>query len=211
MPRAIHLQKENSETLCGRKGNSVTDQSAVTCKNCLKKIQVASRPPRLERTPDSAPRASRSFFTKVAGVTHRNDDGSRRQQIIPRCSIGENLILRREPHNRVDTGAIKVTRSNGEQLGYLPAHVSRGGDASGLAHQMDAGTGYQCRITAITGGGPEKSWGVNIEVTDAAEFDGSVPQQYAHSDSVPGRIPTGVWLLLALAIVVILFLLIAGR
>jgi hypothetical protein len=76
---------------------------------------------------------------------------------------------------------------------------------------MDGGTMFQCRIKEITGGGPEKSWGINIEVTDAGEFDSAVPQQYVRSHSVPGRIPTVVWLLLASAIVLILFFLIAGR
>lgn len=76
---------------------------------------------------------------------------------------------------------------------------------------MDGGTLFQCRIKEITGGGPEKSLGINIEVTDAGDFDSAAPQQYVGSRSVPGRIPTVVWLLLASAIVLILFFLIAGR
>jgi len=93
-----------------------------------------------------------SFFTTVAGVSHEG-----RQRIVKRCSIGERLILVPDPNNRFDKGAIKVMRSNGEQLGFIPAHVSRGGDSSGLAFQMDHwGTEYRCRIKDITGGGPGK-------------------------------------------------------
>ena len=74
----------------------------------------------------------RLFFTKVAGVTHENDDGTERQFILALCRDGEPLILEREPANPVDPeGAVAVFRMNGEKLGYIPRHVSRGGDASG--------------------------------------------------------------------------------
>lgn len=118
--------------------------------------------------------SSRSFFTKVAGV-----DFEGRQRIVARCSEGESLILVRDPNNRFDKGAIKVMRLNGEQLGFLPAHVSRGGDATGLAFQMDHGSEYQCRIKNITGGGPGgnpgESLGVNIEITEREKL-GAVMQ-----------------------------------
>lgn len=104
-----------------------------------------------------------SFFTAVAGVSHEG-----RQRIVKLCSIGERLILVRDPNNRFDKGAIKVMRSNGDQLGFIRAHVSRGGDPSGLAFQMDhRGTEYRCVIKDITGGGPGKpTRGVNIEITE---------------------------------------------
>gem|GEM_PF-5657125 len=76
---------------------------------------------------------------------------------------------------------------------------------------MDGGTVYQCRITAITGGGPEKSLGVNIEITDAPGFESILREQYVPVDPVPGRIPTSVWLLLVAAIMLILFSLITGK
>ena len=53
---------------------------------------------------------SRSLFTRIAGVTFEG-----RQQIIERCSNGENLVLVRDPDNRFDRGAVKVMRLNGEQ------------------------------------------------------------------------------------------------
>jgi hypothetical protein len=106
-----------------------------------------------------------TFFTKVAGVTHEG-----RQQIVARCSVGERLILQRDPTNAFDKGAIKVMRLNGEQLGFLPEHVSRGDHSSGLAFQMDRGAKFQCRIIGLTGD-KGKSLGVNIELTDGEEFD----------------------------------------
>jgi len=104
--------------------------------------------------------ASRSFFTTVAGVTHEG-----RQKIIARCAVGETLSLARDPDNRFDRGAIKVLRLNGEQIGFIPAHVSRGGDSSGLASQMDRGGKYGCRIKNLTGGSGT-SLGVNIEIIE---------------------------------------------
>jgi hypothetical protein len=111
--------------------------------------------------PESKP-ATKSFFTKVAGTTHEG-----RQHIIVNCRVGESLMLVREPNNPVDSGAIKVMRLNGEQLGYIPAHVSRGGDRSGLAYKMDKGDQFQCRIKDITGGYDGLYRGVNIEITEA--------------------------------------------
>ena len=103
--------------------------------------------------------APTSFFTTIAGVTHNG-----RQRIIARCSVGERLLLVRDPANRYDAGAIKVMRLNGEQVGFIPAHVSSGGDPSGLASQMDRGDEYGCRIKDLTGGGEGTNLGVNIEV-----------------------------------------------
>jgi hypothetical protein len=103
--------------------------------------------------------APSSFFTTIAGVTHNG-----RQRIVARCSVGERLLLVRDPTNRYDPGAIKVMRLSGEQLGFIPAHVSRGGDPSGLASQMDRGDKYGCRIKDLTGGGEGMNLGVNIEI-----------------------------------------------
>jgi hypothetical protein len=125
--------------------------------------------------------ASRSFFTKVAGVTHEGH-----QRIVARCSTGELLRLVRDPNNLFDSGAIKVMRLNRQQLGFVPQHVSRGGDPSGLAAQMDRGVVYSCRIKDLTGGGT-KTRGVNIEITECARCsDGSLSVP-VHASSPEGR------------------------
>jgi len=61
----------------------------------------------------------RHFFGHVVGESHRNADGSDRQTIIPRCQVGELLVLEHEPDNPHDINAIRVLRQNGEQIGYL--------------------------------------------------------------------------------------------
>jgi len=107
------------------------------------------------------PPPKRSFFTKIAGVSHRNRNRTSRQAIIKRCRVGEELLLVREPDNAFDPNAIKVLRTNGEQLGYVPASSA----ASGLARQLDRAEAIRCRISDLTGG---NGWtrGVNIEVGD---------------------------------------------
>jgi len=182
-----------------------TDTSAVTCQNCRRKIEIANRPARPDQKPvEIVPAASRSFFTKIVGVTFTNGDGARRQQIIARCSAGESLILVRAPDNRFDAGAIKVLRLNGEQLGYLSEHVARGGSSSGLAFQMDRGDIYRCRISSITGGGPGMSLGVNIEIV-GGEFDDVPSLHSVRADPLPGA-PTGLWLFFGFAVVLGVFL-----
>ena len=154
------------------------------------------------------PHAPRSFFTTVAGVSHEG-----RQHIVARCSVGEILILIRDPSNRFDKGAIKVMRLNGEQLGFIPAHVSRGGESSGLAFQMDHGSEYRCRIKNITGGGPGESLGVNIEIITAGEKFDDVAQIVGSrsTPATPGArtLPTSVQpaLLWILAVLIIGFML----
>lgn len=146
---------------------------------------------------------SKSFFTTVAGVTYEG-----RQQVVARCSVGESLILVRDPRNRFDKGAIKVLRSNGEQLGFIPAHVSRGGESSGLAFQMDRGDQYQCRISDLTGGAG-RSLGVNIEVTEGGEFDSvlSTAKTAALLNVVPVHSNRG-WLFAAAAVLLLVVALI---
>lgn len=133
----------------------------------LDKGQPAIEPPNASSSGECLcePRKARSFFTKVAGVTHEG-----RQQVVAQCSAGERLVLVRDPNNPFDEGAIKIMRSNGQQIGFIPAHVSRSGDSGGLSAQMDRGNRFQCRIKDLTGGWGGRSLGVNIEITEDLDF-----------------------------------------
>ncbi len=208
--RNVHLQTGTTDAVCGTKANLLTaDASAVTCKLCLKKIGITSRPAHLAPKPTPVPsRGPISFFTKVAGVTFTNSDGVSRQEIVARCSVGESLILLRDPKNPFDTGAVKVTRLNGEQLGYLPQHVTRGGDPSGLAHEMDRGDEYHCRVSSITGGGIGFNLGVNVEVIAGRAPDETPSAHRSYPDLMPRSSHMGLWLLVGSVVVVWFFLLI---
>ena len=149
---------------------------------------------------------SRSFFTTVAGVTFEG-----RQRIVAQCSVGERLILVREPHNPHDKGAIKVMRLNGEQLGFIPAQVSRGGDSSGLVYRMDRGDKYQCRIRALTGGG-RKSLGFNIEIADADDVQWAEPPalpKVARVKPLPGKLL--IWVVVGIVILILVAIIAVQR
>lgn len=64
-------------------------------------------------------RSGSRICARVAGVTF---DG--RQSVIARLSIGENILLRREPTNPYDPNAISVECQNGWQIGYLNRHLA---------------------------------------------------------------------------------------
>ncbi len=84
--------------------------------------------------------------------------------LIARCLEGETLILEREPDNPKDKGAIKVLRTNGEQLGYIPRKVSNIDDPTGLAVYLDRGNKCDCKVIKKTG--DSDLWlGVNIQIT----------------------------------------------
>jgi hypothetical protein len=137
------------------------ERSQITCPGCGLAFDVKIKD-RQDLPPNGPqPPPKHSFFTKIAGVSHRNSNRTSRQAIIGRCHVGEDLQLVREPDNSFDSNAIKVLRSNGEQLGYIPASNA----ASGLSRQLDRGDAIRCRISDLTGG---NGWtrGVNIEVGD---------------------------------------------
>lgn len=111
----------------------------------------------------------KEFYSKIAGVSQNNEDGSSRQEAIEyNAKVGKPLILNREPKNKFDPNAISVWvfskgcfGSGTHQLGYLEARV-----ASELAPLIDQGVPVNAVITEITGGGEgQKYRGVNIKIS----------------------------------------------
>jgi hypothetical protein len=106
--------------------------------------------------------------------------------------------------NHYDSGAIKVMRLNGEQLGFIPAYVSRGGDPTGLASRMDRGGKFQCWIKDLNWGGEGYNRGVNIEVAES-ESDDVLPVDT--TTPVPIHTSSGLgWLFFAAAALLLLIL-----
>jgi hypothetical protein len=102
----------------------------------------------------------RHFFTKVAGVSHKNRDGTRRQRILANCIPLEQLVLIHEDENPFDPNAIAVKRQNGEQIGYLRAEL-----ATEVAENNKLGYKYTAFITMITGGADDSpTLGCNLLV-----------------------------------------------
>ena len=114
---------------------------------------------KVTRLPEKKPTGKpvRHFFTKVVGVTYDNDDGTSRQAIIARCQTLEELVLDHDEGNVYDANAVKVCRENGEQLGHLGAEL-----AEEIVGMSGRGWTYAAFIAAITGGGSQPIYGVNL-------------------------------------------------
>jgi len=89
---------------------------------------------------------------KVKGVTYEG-----RQTVVVRLSLGDIVLLRREPSNRYDPDAIRVERVGGEQVGYLPHTL-----AQEMAKSFDL-LGQPVRAT-VTWVGREQSGKTHIGV-----------------------------------------------
>ena len=115
-----------------------------------------------------------AFHTKVAGVTFEG-----RQAIIQSLTPGQVLVLQREPSNPHDPHAVKVLTDGGQQIGYLSARV-----AARLAPTMDSGVRYSATASQITGGGEDRSFGVNVYLQR---------EEIAADDVDPGRLLRTAW------------------
>ena len=112
-----------------------------------------------EETPESSPE-SEARYTKVFGVSHRNPDGSERQDLIRQCRVFDILSLRHDPENEHDSCAVEVHRLGVGQIGFIGRHLN----AEIVSHIEDGGQVYT-RIIEITGGSSDKpTLGVNIEI-----------------------------------------------
>lgn len=105
----------------------------------------------LQRDLENSPEIERWFFSKIAGVTFCNDDGVCRQEILPRCKFEEPLRMEWERDNPVSDKALKLSRENGEQLGYLNSKL-----AHEMLQQLQCGERWRVYISGIRGGTEEK-------------------------------------------------------
>lgn len=105
----------------------------------------------------------RSFYTKVVGGSHRNDDGTSRQEIISRCDDGEQITLEWGTFN--GEPACSVISDHG-QIGFLRAEL-----AADL--HRDYIDGYEgsdvffffAQIGNITGGENGLHYGCNLKIS----------------------------------------------
>lgn len=95
------------------------------------------------------------YHSKLVGVTFEG-----RQDIIKMLTGDEYLRVRREPENEYDKKAVAVDVLIAEEwhpIGYIAKDKN-----SDIAASVDAGNDVLIRIAGITGGGKDKSKGVNI-------------------------------------------------
>ena len=109
------------------------------------------------------------FYTKVVGVTKRNDEEESIQKLIDEMEDcgdeGKELYLLRDPRNKHDSNAIKVLSPVKQHIGYLSASV-----AEELAPLIDNGEKVRVICKNITGG-EDLSWGCNIAIYIGSECD----------------------------------------
>ena len=113
---------------------------------------------------------AKTWFAKVAGVTHPNPDGVPRQDIIARCSIGDRIAILHEVDNPVSDTAVAVIwcktgwfgRVSYHQIGYLPGGTS----TTAVFNHLKRGGKIDAEITDLTGGTRDKpTLGVNLKIT----------------------------------------------
>ncbi len=100
--------------------------------------------PKLQGSYPQARVKGRVVTTKVVGVTFEG-----RQEVVARLQRGDRIWLEREPDNPYDRDAIKVSRENGEQIGYLNRHLA----ASLNPYFQAYGYPVRGRVSLLTGSG----------------------------------------------------------
>lgn len=101
-----------------------------------------STQPKLVVTPESKIHG-RVITTRVVGVTFAD-----RQEVVAKINMGDCVWLEREETNTFDANAIKVSRNNGEQIGFLNKYL-----ANNLAPYFDKHIGaVRGKVTLLTGG-----------------------------------------------------------
>lgn len=113
---------------------------------------------------------SRTFRTKVVGVTFQNPDGTNRQEIISKCKVGEYVLLIRDYENSYDQYAIAVLRKTGEQIGFIDKDVAfRHEGMNDLAPHIDEGGEVAAKIVDLIGEDHSGSEGCVIEIEVGGE------------------------------------------
>jgi len=101
-------------------------------------------------------------ITKVVGVTFEN-----RQANIQSLSLNDTLELNRELKNQYDPNAIKVTRSDGAQIGYIKREL-----AEKIKHWFDMFPFHpSAKVIKITGNSKTEAKGVIISINPPTEAD----------------------------------------
>jgi hypothetical protein len=123
---------------------------------------------RAEQPPAPRLAIEREFPTMVVGVSHKNPDGTKRQEIIEKfVTRNRQLILAFEDSNPKDKNAVAVHVKNVGQIGYLDRNL-----AKQTRDLVAKGKTIKVRLDRVVGGEPSKpSYGVALiyEIWSAEE------------------------------------------
>jgi hypothetical protein len=135
-----------------------------------------------------------SIKTKLVGVTHKNEDGTSRQELLKDMREGERIVLAYEENNPKSDHAVAAYNSIGQKLGYLNDDL-----AIDLAEQIkELGVAINAEVLNITGGDGRK-FGCNIEIPDVEELTEE------EKEAIKTTIPTGTGGCIQVIIVMALF------
>jgi hypothetical protein len=95
------------------------------------------------------------FFTKIRGVTHKNNDDSRRQELIARLIEGEIIY----PEYYPDSCSICFFNEDRKLLGFSSDELKEE-----LSDVLKAGATLKAVVSNITGGYDGKQFGCNIHL-----------------------------------------------
>lgn len=123
---------------------------------CNRNKQPAATP--AKKFDISAAVVERDFHTKVAGVSFNNDNGTSRQEIIKRCTPGDDVVFKPMP-TKAYPETIGVFTMKGEQIGVLNAQLAK------EMHSKYATSPMSAAISGINGGDNGKYLGVNLHIT----------------------------------------------
>jgi len=131
----------------------------------------------------------KEFHTKLAGVTKRNDDEDKIQDLLKDisecCYEGELLSLEHESDNVYDENAIKVFYGF-DHIGYIKRDLAK--ELAPLVDQQRV----EAELCEITGGEDGKSFGCNIliRVVPEGETARTDSRKYAHIGKINPTVST---------------------
>lgn len=161
--------------------------------------------------PNARDSTGRCFNLHVVGVSHRNKDGTKRQDVVRSCSAGEIVQLVPEPDNPYDHDAIRVCRLTGEQIGYIDQ-----ANACRLAGDLASGWTYRATVDRILHEPGTRSYGMMLQLevltmsrkTEARlRLDESIPnvgtveKQRANSNVQWGKLVGAIFFMVGLVLV----------
>ena len=97
----------------------------------------------------------RTIYTKVAGVTFRNSDGSSRQEHLSYCIGGESVVFE---HFTYQGAPAYSVHCGGLQIGNLPADLARD------LYELDDSYTFVGEIDEVTGGDDGLKYGCNLRI-----------------------------------------------
>lgn len=101
----------------------------------------------------------KSFYARLAGVTHADRGGTPRQGAIADLRSCDELQLVPEPDNPYDPNAVMVLAPDGRQVGYLEARL-----AGETVRRLRKGVATKAFVSNITGGRNGQPFGCTLGI-----------------------------------------------